>query len=62
MATSYHVSRRINAPADRIWEIDDSPPPVIREIAPGIVAGRGEGRPSKRLRRELERMRRTGRG
>jgi ribosome-associated heat shock protein Hsp15 len=38
--------------------LDNSPPPVVREIAPGIKAVRGEGRPSKRLRRELERMRR----
>ncbi len=38
------------------------PTAVIREIAPGIKAVRGEGRPSKHLRRELERMRRAGRG
>ncbi len=31
-------------------------------LAPRIEAIRGEGRPSKRLRRELERMRRAGPG
>jgi ribosome-associated heat shock protein Hsp15 len=39
--------------------IDHSPPPVVSELAPGVKVVRGEGRPSKRLRRELERMRRT---
>jgi hypothetical protein len=33
---------------------------VVREIAPGIKAVRGEGRPSKQLRRKLERIRRPG--
>ncbi len=32
--------------------VDNSPLPVIREIAPGIKAVRAEGRPSRRLRRE----------
>jgi hypothetical protein len=30
----------------------------VIEVRPGILAVRGEGRPSKRLRRELERLRR----
>jgi ribosome-associated heat shock protein Hsp15 len=50
---------RVGAPVAVACYIDNSPPPVIGEIAPGIKAVRGEGRPSKRLRRELERMRRT---
>ena len=32
---------------------------VVPEAGPGIMAVRGEGRPSKRLRRELERLRRA---
>jgi preprotein translocase subunit SecB len=30
--------------------VDHSPPPVVTEVRPGIMAVRGEGRPSKRLR------------
>jgi ribosome-associated heat shock protein Hsp15 len=55
------IEHRVGAPDAATCYIDSSPPPVIREIAPGIKAVRGEGRPSKRLRRELERIRRTGR-
>src|SRR5690349_5758494 len=56
------IETRVGAPAAATCYVDNSPPPVIREIAPGIKAIRGEGRPSKRLRRELERMRRAGPG
>jgi ribosome-associated heat shock protein Hsp15 len=56
------IETRVGAPVAVTCYVDNSPMPVIREIAPGIKAVRGEGRPSKRLRRELERMRRTGRG
>ena len=56
------IEMRVGAPVAATCYIDNSPPPVIREIAPGIKAIRGEGRPSKRLRRELERMRRAGSG
>jgi ribosome-associated heat shock protein Hsp15 len=56
------IETRVGAPAAATCYVDNSPPPVIREIAPGIKAIRGEGRPSKRLRRELERLRRDGRG
>jgi len=54
------IETRIGAPAAASCYIDNSPAPVIREIVPGINVVRGEGRPSKRLRRELERMRRIG--
>jgi ribosome-associated heat shock protein Hsp15 len=37
---------------------EDHSPPIVREAMPGITLIRGEGRPSKRLRRELERLRR----
>ena len=53
------IETRVGAPAAAECYIDRSPPPVVTEIAPGIKAVRGEGRPSKRLRRELERMRRA---
>ena len=56
------ISKRVGPPAAAECYVDNSPPPVIREIVPGIKAVRGEGRPSKRLRRELERMRRAGQG
>jgi ribosome-associated heat shock protein Hsp15 len=56
------IDARVGAPAAAECYIDNSPAPVVREIAPGIKAVRGEGRPSKRLRRELERMRRSGLG
>jgi ribosome-associated heat shock protein Hsp15 len=53
------IENRVGAPAAAECYIDNSPPPVIREIAPGIKAVRGQGRPSKHLRRELDRMRRN---
>ena len=52
------IERRVGAPVAMTCYVDNSPAPVVREIAPGIKAIRGEGRPSKRLRRELDRMRR----
>jgi ribosome-associated heat shock protein Hsp15 len=56
------IETRVGAPVAATCYVDNSPPPVVRVIAPGIKAVRGEGRPSKRLRRELERMRRAGPG
>ena len=53
------IETRVGAPVAATCYIDNSPPPVVSEIAPGIRVVRGEGRPSKRLRRELDRMRRT---
>jgi ribosome-associated heat shock protein Hsp15 len=52
------IENRVGAPVAMTCYVDHSPPPVVSEIAPGIKVMRGEGRPSKRLRRELERMRR----
>jgi ribosome-associated heat shock protein Hsp15 len=52
------IENRVGAPVAVTCYVDHSPPPVVSEIAPGIKVMRGEGRPSKRLRRELERMRR----
>lgn len=56
------IETRVGAPEAAQCYIDNSPPPVAREIAPGITVVRGEGRPGKRLRRELERMRRDSQG
>jgi ribosome-associated heat shock protein Hsp15 len=56
------IETRVGAPAAAACYIDRSPPPVPREIGPSIKVLRGEGRPSKRLRRELDRMRRMGPG
>ncbi len=56
------IENRVGAPVAATCYIDNSPPPVIREMGPGVKVMRGEGRPSKRLRRELDRMRRSGHG
>jgi ribosome-associated heat shock protein Hsp15 len=56
------IEKRVGAPVAETCYVDHTPAPVAIEIAPGIMAIRGEGRPSKRLRRELERMRRMGGG
>jgi ribosome-associated heat shock protein Hsp15 len=52
------IEHRVGAPEAAACYVDNSPPPVVREIAPGIKAVRGEGRPTKHLRRKLERLRR----
>ena len=54
------IETRVGAPVAVTCYVDNSPPPIVREIAPGIKAIRGQGRPSKQLRRELERIRRAG--
>ena len=56
------IESRVGAPVAATCYVDHSPPPVVTEVRPGIMAVRGEGRPSKRLRRELERLRRAGPG
>jgi ribosome-associated heat shock protein Hsp15 len=57
------IESRVGAPAAATCYVDHSPPVVPEAVpgtAPGIVRIRGEGRPGKRLRRELERLRRAG--
>jgi ribosome-associated heat shock protein Hsp15 len=54
------IETRVGAPVAATCYIDHTPAPVVIEVRPGIMAVRGEGRPSKRLRRELERLRRAG--
>ena len=56
------IETRVGAPVAATCYVDHSPAPVITEIAPGIKVMRGEGRPRKRLRRELDRIWRTDRG
>jgi ribosome-associated heat shock protein Hsp15 len=53
------IESRVGAAVAATCYVDHSPPPVVTEVRPGILAVRGEGRPSKRLRRELERIRRA---
>lgn len=56
------IETRVGAPIAAECYLDRSPTPVVNEIAPGVKVVRGEGRPSKRLRRELDRVRRLGTG
>jgi len=53
------IESRVGAAVAATCYVDHSPPPVVIEVRPGIMTVRGEGRPSKRLRRELERLRRA---
>jgi len=52
------IESRVGAAVAATCYVDHSPP-VVREPGPAILV-RGEGRPSKRLRREFERLRRAG--
>ena len=56
------IETRVSATAAAECYIDNSPPPVVSELTRGIRVVRGEGRPNKRLRRELERMKRIAGG
>jgi ribosome-associated heat shock protein Hsp15 len=51
------IESRVGAPVAATCYVDHSPP-VVRQAGPAVTLVRGEGRPSKRLRRELERLRR----
>jgi ribosome-associated heat shock protein Hsp15 len=52
------IESRVGAPVAAACYVDHSPP-VVPEAGPAMTLVRGEGRPSKRLRRELERLRRA---
>ncbi|CAL9553318.1 hypothetical protein SUDANB6_04509 [Streptomyces sp. enrichment culture] len=55
------IRKRVGAPVAAQCYVDDSPPPPPREaVAPAGVRDRGAGRPTKRERRELERLRGLG--
>jgi ribosome-associated heat shock protein Hsp15 len=52
------IRKRVGAPVAIECYIDNSPPPPPREAtAPAGIRDRGTGRPTKRDRRELERLR-----
>lgn len=51
------IESRVGAALAATCYVDHSPP-VVPEVGPSVLLIRGEGRPSKRLRRELERLRR----
>ena len=52
------IESRVGAAVAAACYVDHSPP-VVPEVRPGTVLVRGEGRPSKRLRRAFERLRRN---
>jgi ribosome-associated heat shock protein Hsp15 len=53
------IDSRVGAAVAATCYVDHSPP-VVPTPGPGMTLVRGEGRPSKRLRREFERLRRAG--
>jgi ribosome-associated heat shock protein Hsp15 len=52
------IESRVGAIVAATCYVDHSPP-VVPKARPDIMPTRGEGRPSKRLRREFERIRRA---
>ena len=55
------IRKRVGPPVAVECYVDNSPPPPPREtVAPAGVRDRGAGRPTKRDRRELERLRGLG--
>ncbi|MGW0820525.1 RNA-binding S4 domain-containing protein [Streptomyces sp. NPDC002845] len=57
------IRKRVGAPVAVECYVDNSPPPPPREaVAPIGIRDRGTGRPTKRDRRELERLRGFGGG
>lgn len=52
------IESRVGAAVAATCYVDHSPP-VVAVAGPRITPVRGEGRPNKRLRRELERLRRA---
>lgn len=55
------IRKRVGAPVAAECYVDNSPPPPPREaVAPAGVRDRGMGRPTKRDRREMERLRGMG--
>ena len=55
------IESRVGAAVAATCYVDHSPP-VVPQVRPSTTVVRGEGRPSKRLRREFERLRRAADG
>ncbi|MFC9430336.1 RNA-binding S4 domain-containing protein [Streptomyces sp. NPDC056987] len=57
VVVSRTVRKRVGAPVAVECYVDNSPPPPPRELTPSVpVRDRGTGRPTKRDRREMERL------
>lgn len=54
------IESRVGVPVAVTCYVDHSPQPTVEPLPPGMEWARGAGRPSKRVRRELDRMRRGG--
>jgi ribosome-associated heat shock protein Hsp15 len=54
------IDARVGAPVAVTCYVDHSPPPPVERLPPGMEWARGAGRPTKHVRRELDRMRRDG--
>jgi len=53
------ISKRVGAAAAATCLVDHSPPvPIVKRLRPMFVRERGTGRPTKRDRRQLDRIRR----
>src|SRR3954468_21610414 len=50
------IETRVAAPVAATFYVDNSPPPVVREVAPGFLTNRAKAGPSTLPRRELVRM------